>query len=66
MEALPLAYEEFLAGLDEHMRNAVLPVFRESVTEHQFGVLIRGTGLHDLQAVVDESVPYGNVRINAY
>ena len=66
MEALPLAYEEFLAGLDEHLRGAMMPVFRESVTEHRHGVLIRGTGLHDLQAVVDETLPYGEVRIDAY
>ncbi|WP_149956129.1 hypothetical protein [Zafaria cholistanensis] len=65
MDALPLAYEEFLAGLDQHLRNAVMPVFRESVAEHRYGVLVRGTGLHDLQAVVDETLPYGEVRIAA-
>ncbi|GER22504.1 hypothetical protein NCCP1664_10010 [Zafaria cholistanensis] len=54
-----------MAGLDQHLRNAVMPVFRESVAEHRYGVLVRGTGLHDLQAVVDETLPYGEVRIAA-
>ncbi|GAA4381327.1 hypothetical protein [Paeniglutamicibacter cryotolerans] len=58
-----MAYQEFLAGLDEHLAATLLPIFRESVAEGENGVLIRGLGTHSEQAVVDEHVPFGEVRI---
>ncbi|MBB2994116.1 hypothetical protein E9229_000307 [Paeniglutamicibacter cryotolerans] len=63
MKDLPVAYQEFLAGLDEHLAATLLPIFRESVAEGENGVLIRGLGTHSEQAVVDEHVPFGEVRI---
>ncbi|MET1034506.1 hypothetical protein ACX8Z9_11085 [Arthrobacter halodurans] len=63
MEALPVAYEQYLATLDEHTAHALRPAFLESVSEHEFGVLVRGVGSHHAQALVDERIPYGQVRV---
>ncbi|MEE1621264.1 hypothetical protein ACQ3I4_05640 [Zafaria sp. Z1313] len=63
MEPLPAAYEQYLASLDEHTAHALRPAFVESVHEHEFGVLVRGLGSHHAQALVDEHVPYGEIKV---
>lgn len=63
MEKLPAEYEHYLVGKDELHVETVMPIFRESMAEGKYGVHIRGLGGHSEQAFVDESVPYGKIKI---
>lgn len=63
MNKLPVEYEQYLEGKDKYHVDSVMPVFLESVAEGKFGVHIRGLGGHSEQAYVDESVPFGTVKI---
>lgn len=63
MEPLPVEYERYLASLDPHIAQGLRSAFQESAAEHEFGVLVRGMGSHHMQALVDEHVPYGQVRV---
>ncbi|MFJ6417629.1 hypothetical protein [Paeniglutamicibacter sp. NPDC091659] len=63
MNDLPASYVEYLLGLEEHHAAMVLPVMRESVAEGTHGVHVRGLGGHSEQAFVDETVPFGHVKV---
>lgn len=60
---LPAEYVRYLDTLDEHHSAMVLPVMLESVAEGLYGVHVRGLGHHSEQALVDEKVPFGTVKI---
>ncbi|NKX50966.1 hypothetical protein HER39_10410 [Arthrobacter deserti] len=62
MKQLPEAYQRYLDGLGSAHAEALRPVFLESVAEQEHGVLVRGAGTRYVQALVDERVPYGEVR----
>ena len=62
MKALPEAYELYLAGLSAAEADAIRPVFLESVAEGDHGILIRGSGSHHVQALVDPRVPFGEIH----
>lgn len=63
METLPAEYERYLATLDPRTAAGLRSAFQESAAEHECGVLVRGIGSHHIQAMVDEHVPYGQVRV---
>ena len=63
MEKLPAEYEHYLVGKDELHIETVMPIFRESIAEGKYGVHIRGLGGHSEQAFVDETVPFGKIKI---
>lgn len=62
MTQLPEAYQRYLDQIGSAHAEALRPVFLESVAEREHGVLIRGSGTHYVQALVDERIPYGEVR----
>jgi hypothetical protein len=62
MITLPEAYQKYLSGLSAHHAEALRPVFLESAADGEHGVIIRGMGSKHVQAYVDDSVPFGEVR----
>ena len=60
---LPAEYAQYLESLEEHHAAMVLPVMLESVAEGKYGVHVRGIGGHSEQALVDETVPFGKVKV---
>lgn len=63
MNELPEEYVQYLETLDAHHSAMVLPVMLESVAEGMHGVHVRGLGHHSEQALVDETVPFGKVKV---
>lgn len=61
MAELPKDYARFLKTLTPQMREALEPIFQQSVAGGEHGVLIRGPK-DETQATVSEDVPYGQVR----
>ncbi|MFT4470922.1 hypothetical protein ACMX2H_13535 [Arthrobacter sulfonylureivorans] len=62
MITLPEAYQKYLSGLSAHHAEALRPVFLESAAEGEHGIMIRGMGSKHVQAFVDDSVPFGEIR----
>ncbi|WP_035767915.1 hypothetical protein [Arthrobacter castelli] len=62
MIELPRKYTEFMDTLDPAEREAFFPVFEQSAAQGDFGVLIRGVP-SEHQALVSESVPFGEVHV---
>lgn len=65
MDKLPAEYMQYLEDKDDRHVNTVMPVFRESMAEGKFGVHIRGAGDDSEQAFVDETVPFGTIKITS-
>lgn len=63
MNELPAEYVQYLETLDAHHSAMVLPVMLESAAERKYGVHVRGIGHHSEQALVDETVPFGKVKV---
>ncbi|NKX53923.1 SRPBCC family protein [Arthrobacter mobilis] len=59
---LPAAYERFLAGLTPEEASTVRPVMKQSASEGLQGIHIRVMP-SEIQAMVSNEVPYGEVRI---
>jgi hypothetical protein len=62
MVTLPEAYKKYLSRLSAHHAEALRPAFLESAAEGEHGVMVRGMGSKHVQAYVDDSVPFGEVR----
>ncbi|MET1155499.1 hypothetical protein [Arthrobacter sp.] len=62
MTTLPEAYQKYLSGLSAHHAEALRPVFLESAADGEHGISIRGMGSKHVQAFVDDSVPFGEIR----
>ncbi len=58
---LPRAYRKYLEGATPAYIDTVRPVMQESVAEGEHGVLVRFMG-SEVQAMVSETVPFGEVR----
>lgn len=65
MDKLPVEYAQYLEGKDELHVETIMPIFRESIVEGLYGVHIRGLGGHSEQAYVDETVPFGKIKITS-
>lgn len=62
MTKLPGTYEKYLAQATGDHAEALRLVFLESAAEELYGVLVRGIGTKHVQAMVDERIPYGEIR----
>lgn len=62
MNALPEAYEKYLAALRADDADALRPIFQQSVAEGYHGVSLRGAGSHHEQALIDDRVPFGQIH----
>ncbi|WP_210100024.1 hypothetical protein [Paeniglutamicibacter antarcticus] len=65
MDKLPVEYAQYLEGKDELHVESIMPIFRESIVEGLYGVHIRGLSGHSEQAYVDETVPFGKIKITS-
>lgn len=66
MKDLPAGYVLYLETLEAHHASMVLPVMLESVNEGMHGVHVRGLGGHSEQAFVDDTVPFGQVKVTTF
>ena len=62
MIQLPESYQHYLDQLASAHAEALRPVFLQSAAEREHGVLVRGAGTHYVQALVDDAIPYGEIR----
>ncbi|MDQ6752889.1 MAG: hypothetical protein M3017_05650 [Actinomycetota bacterium] len=60
MNVLPAAYELYLVGKDEDAVATIRPVLLQSAADQLHGVRVV-TGPKELQAHLDDRIPYGEV-----
>lgn len=60
-QELPAAYQKYLDDAPPEQIGTLRPVMLESVAEGTHGILVRGLP-SEIQAMVSEAVPYGEVR----
>jgi hypothetical protein len=61
MSQLPASYAKYLEGRSAEFVDTVRPVLLQSAADATFGVRVAINEPHELQAHVDESVPYGQI-----
>ncbi|MGN6406466.1 MULTISPECIES: choline/carnitine O-acyltransferase [Sinomonas] len=61
MSELPASYRKYLEGRTRDFIETVRPVLQQSAAEAEHGVRVVLNEPHTLQALIDDSIPFGEV-----